>query len=163
MIKDYLLIALTTAVIGLSMWTIKLNNKINSIESQLIEVEKVTIASDSTVLADLTSLELNKDNFYLACAVMDIHHPEIVYAQAKLESGNFTSHVYNTKNNFLGLYNSRKKTYYEFDHWTSCLQGYKDYVQVKCKNDDYYQFLKDLPYAADPNYIGKVKNIVSKL
>lgn len=114
-------------------------------------------------VVSIDKLSLNKDNFFLVCDIYDIQFPEVVYAQARLESGNFKSKLYQTKNNFLGLYNSRKKDFYEFEHWTDCLKGYKELLQFKYKGDDdiqnYYKFLKELPYAEDPNYISKVKRI----
>ena len=120
-----------------------------------IEREYVTVPIDK--------LELNKDNFFLVCEIYDIKFPEIVYAQARLESGNFKSKLFQSKNNFLGLYNSKIKDFYEFDHWTDCLMGYRDLLQFKYNGDDnqetYYKFLKDLPYAMDPEYIQKVRRI----
>ena len=110
---------------------------------------------------DLTQLELTKDNFEFVCHYYEIDSPKIVYAQAQLESGHFTSKVYREKNNFLGLYNSKTKTYYNFDHWSTCLKGYKDFVQVKWDQEcSYYDFLTNLPYAEDPDYIRKVKRLV---
>ena len=120
-----------------------------------IEREYVTVPIDK--------LELNKDNFFLVCKIYDIKFPEIVYAQARLESGNFKSKLFQNKNNFLGLYNSRIKDFYEFDHWTDCLLGYRDLLQFKYNGDEhhetYYKFLKELPYAMDPEYIQKVRKI----
>lgn len=120
-----------------------------------IEREYVTVPIDK--------LELNKDNFFLVCKIYDIKFPEIVYAQARLESGNFKSKLFQTKNNFLGLYNSKIKDFYEFDHWTDCLLGYRDLLQFKYNGDEhyenYYTFLKELPYAMDPEYIQKVRKI----
>lgn len=120
-----------------------------------IEREYITVPIDK--------LELNKDNFFLVCKIYDIKFPEIVYAQARLESGNFKSKLFQTKNNFLGLYNSRIKDFYEFDHWTDCLLGYRDLLQFKYNGDEYYEtyykFLKELPYAMDPEYIQKVRKI----
>ena len=109
---------------------------------------------------DLTQLELTKDNFEFVCHYYEIDSPKIVYAQAQLESAHFSSNLYKTQNNFLGLYNSRTKSYYSFDHWTSCLLAYRDFVQYKWdKNCSYYDFLENLPYAEDPNYIKKLKQL----
>lgn len=119
------------------------------------------------VVVPIDRLELNKENFFLVCEIYDIKFPEIVYAQARLESGNFKSKLFQTKNNFLGLYNSRIKDFYEFDHWTDCLLGYRDLLQFKYTGDDnqetYYKFLKDLPYAMDPEYIKKVRKITESI
>ena len=111
----------------------------------------------------IEELELNKENFFLVCEIYEVQFPEIVYAQARLESANFKSKLFETKNNFLGLYNSKVKDFYEFGHWTECIRGYKDLLQFKYTGDEqienYYQFLIDLPYAMDPQYITKVKKI----
>ena len=124
----------------------------------------ITQLNPNYVVVPIDRLELNKENFFLVCQIYDIKFPEIVYAQARLESGNFKSKLFQTKNNFLGLYNSKIKDFYEFDHWTDCLLGYKDLLQFKYEGDEnvqnyYYKFLKELPYAEDPNYISKVKRI----
>ena len=126
--------------------------------TSFIEPTKIDIE-----VVDVKTLELNKENFFLVCHIHDIKFPDIVYAQARLESGNFKSRLFQTKNNFLGLYNSRKKDFYEFEHWTDCLIGYKDLLQFKYTGDDnietYYKFLIELPYAQDPLYTTKVKRI----
>lgn len=123
----------------------------------------VRIPTKDYTTAPITELELNKENFFLVCQIYDVQFPEIVYAQARLESGNFKSKLFETKNNFLGLYNSKTKDFYEFEHWTECILGYKELLQFKYTGDEqietYYQFLIDLPYAIDPQYITKVKRI----
>ena len=108
--------------------------------------------------------ELNDSILYLALIHYEVKYPKAVLAQAKLESGNYTSKHYRTKNNFLGLYNSRKKEYFSFSHWTACIQGYKDMIEYKMKDgEDYYEFLTRIKYASDPTYIYKVKQIESNL
>lgn len=90
----------------------------------------------------------------------EIQYPEIVYAQALLETGHFSSSVCKNYNNLFGLYNSRTKSYYRFDNWWDSVKAYKDFVQYKYKgNTDYYTFLVKLPYATDPNYIRKIKQL----
>ena len=73
------------------------------------DVEFTEIVPDTI---SFENLELNRDNFYFVCYYFGIEHPEIVYAQAELESARFTSKVFKENNNFLGLYNSKKKTSY---------------------------------------------------
>lgn len=93
----------------------------------------------------------------------EIQYPEIVYAQALIETGHFSSSVCKNYNNLFGLYNSKIKDYYSFEHWSDSVKAYKDFVQYKYKgNTDYYTFLVDLPYATDPNYIKKIKQLEHK-
>lgn len=92
----------------------------------------------------------------------DIKHPEIVYAQAVLETGNFKSKHCIIDNNLFGLYNSKNKRYHKFNHWTESILAYKKWVQNKHKaSEDYYSFLRRIKYASDPNYIPKLKKIVN--
>lgn len=92
-----------------------------------------------------------------------IQYPQIVYAQALLETGHFTSSVCKKYNNLFGLYNSKIKDYYSFEHWSDSVKAYRDFVQYKYKgNTDYYTFLVNLPYAMDPNYINKIKQLEHK-
>lgn len=108
--------------------------------------------------------ELNDSILYLALVHFEIKEPKIVLAQAKLESGNYTSSLFKENNNFLGLYNSKKKKYFKFDHWSECILAYKSMIEYKYREgEDYYQFLKRIGYAEDPNYTAKVKRIEKSL
>ena len=92
-----------------------------------------------------------------------VKHPQIVYAQAVLETGYFKSDLCLNGNNLFGLYDSRKHRYHTFDHWTESVVAYLDYVQHRYKPpDDYYRFLSDIGYAEDPDYISKLKGIVNR-
>lgn len=92
-----------------------------------------------------------------------VEHPNIVYAQAILETGHFRSMVYRECNNLFGLYNSRTKSYYKFDHWSESVIAYLDFIQDRYKPpNDYYKFLSDIGYAEDPEYINKLKRIVNQ-
>lgn len=92
-----------------------------------------------------------------------IHHPKIVYAQAILETGHFKSDLCVNNNNLFGLYDSSRKKYYDFNHWSESVLMYKQLVQYKYKPpNDYYKFLDNIGYAEDPHYINKLKRIVKR-
>ena len=91
----------------------------------------------------------------------NVKHPEIVLAQAKLETGNFTSELCKKHGNLFGL--KGKKGYAKFGHWRESVKAYKEWVQYKYKGGDYYVFLRTIGYASDPNYITKVKKIAEKV
>ena len=108
--------------------------------------------------------ELNDSILYLALEYYDIKHPRIVLAQAKLETGNYKSNHCIKKNNLFGLYNSRKKEYFSFEHWHHSVKAYKDMIEYKHKDgEDYYDFLIRIKYATDPAYVDKVKRIENNL
>lgn len=98
-----------------------------------------------------------------ALVYYNIKHPNIVYAQAVLETGHFNSRICKDYNNLFGLYNSKTKDYYKFNHWTEAIVAYIDMIEYKYKGGDYYEFLHNLPYAEDRNYIDKVRQIESNL
>ena len=102
------------------------------------------------------------EGLYKACDYYNIQYPDIVIAQALLESGFFKSDLCLEHHNLFGLYNSRTKDYYHFDHWTESVKAYRDKVQYKYKEGDYYEWLQELGYAEDTLYIPKVKNLVKK-
>lgn len=112
----------------------------------------------------IQELDLTKENFFTVCRILEIKHPDVVYAQARLESGNFTSSHYRNRNNFLGIYDSKRKRYMSFDHWTDCLVAYRDKVQYRYKRnsdrEDYLRWLVETGYAQDPNYISKVRKML---
>lgn len=132
----------------------KLYTKMDSLE-KLIKIR--------TQEVDVLALELNKDNFFRVCTYYNVLFDTVVYRQAVLESGNFTSYLCRKYNNFLGLYDSKNNDYYKFKHWSECIRGYRDLVQYKYSVEkygtDYYDFLKKLPYAEDSLYIQKLKGL----
>lgn len=98
-----------------------------------------------------------------ALVYYEVDHPEIVYAQAVLETGWFTSSLCLNSHNLFGLYNSKKMGYYKFNHWTESVVAYKNWIQRRYKPpEDYYKFLSRIHYAEDPTYISKLKQIVRK-
>lgn len=129
------------------------------------EIQETTV-SDAEICDTtfLQSEELNDSILYLALVHYNVKHPKAVLAQAKLESGNYTSHHCRVRNNFLGLYNSGKGEYFRFDHWTDCIKGYKSMIEYKLRDgEDYYDFLSRIGYAEDPSYVHKVRQIERKL
>lgn len=98
-----------------------------------------------------------------------VKHPQIVYAQAVLESNWFKSGLCVNGNNLFGLYNSKERKYHTFDHWAKSVGAYVKLVQYKYKGDydkppdEYYKFLEDIGYAEDTLYISKLRRIVNQL
>ncbi len=107
--------------------------------------------------------KLASEGLYEALEFHGIHHPEIVYAQAVLETGHFKSSLCWNKNNLFGLYNSDREEYHEFEHWAESVIAYKEWVQKRYRPpENYYSFLKRIRYASDPQYIIKLKQIVKQ-
>ena len=125
---------------------------IGQLQSQLYG-ENYALSGDS---------DLNIENFIATMEHYGLHHQSVVLAQALLETGYFTSNVCLYKHNLFGL-TRRDGQYYEFATWQDSVKGYRDMIQYRYKGGDYYEFLRRVPYAEDPNYISKVKQIESQL
>ena len=94
----------------------------------------------------------------------NIEHPTIVKAQAILETAHFTSDLCIKNNNLFGLYDSKNKRYYSYNHWWESIEAYKKLIQKKYDNSKYYyMFLEDIKYAKDKEYINKLKEIAEEL
>ena len=68
----------------------------------------------------------------------NIEHPTIVKAQAILETARFTSDLCIKNNNLFGLYDSKNKRYYSYNHWWESIEAYKKLIQRKYDNSKYY-------------------------
>lgn len=102
-----------------------------------------------------------KDGLEEALSYYSLKHKDIVYAQAVLETGHFKSNICLNYNNLFGLYDSKIKDYYKFNHWTESIIAYKEWVQTKYQPpNNYYTFLEEINYAEDENYIKLLKEIV---
>ena len=108
--------------------------------------------------------ESPEDHLMDALEFFGVKHKYIVYAQAILETGHFNSNICKEYNNLFGLYNSYKKDYYRFKHWTESVEAYLKYIQYRYKPpNNYYKFLDSIGYAEDPEYTAKVKKIVNRI
>lgn len=130
--------------------------KVESTEYDIKEV--VRLEQPEFFLSEYPDKKLLMD----ALKYYDIQNPEIVCAQAILETGYFKSRVCRKYNNLFGLYDSKNKDYYKFNHWSDSVLGYLNYIQYKYHPpDDYYVFLQEIGYAEDSLYISKLKKIVN--
>lgn len=88
-----------------------------------------------------------------------VPHADIVLAQARLETGNFTSRMCREKHNLFGIKHGR--SYARYGHWRESVSDYKKRISSRYKGGDYYQFLKRIGYAEEKEYIKKVRRIVN--
>ena len=106
--------------------------------------------------------KLPQEGLMEALEYYEVKHPQIVYAQAVLETGHFKSNVCLNYNNLFGLYDSKNKDYYKFNHWAESIVAYKEWIQKKYQPpNNYYVFLEEINYASDKEYISILKSIVN--
>lgn len=94
-------------------------------------------------------LELQRQN---------VPHVDIVLAQARLETGNFTSRRCKEQHNLFGIKHNGK--YASYRRWQDSVTDYKKCISSRYTGGDYYAFLKRIKYASDERYIIKVRHIV---
>ena len=124
--------------------------------------KEINKPNQTIILADTVKpySSLVDSNVYREIVSQKIYHPDIVLAQAKLETGNYKSKVCIVYNNLFGL---RKPdgSYYKFNSWQESVKAYKDWVQNKyTPPNDYYDFIDSIGYAEDVSYISKLKDMV---
>ena len=103
---------------------------------------------------------------------LNVKYPNIVFAQAKLESGNFKSKIFEENNNLFGMKQPSIRTttatgeQYNHATYNSWRESVLDYALYSCKytssiksESEYIAYLGSR-YAEDTNYIFKLKNIL---
>ena len=88
----------------------------------------------------------------------NVPHANIVLAQARLETGNFTSRRCREDKNLFGI--KHGKRYAKYRRWQDSVADYKERISSRYVKGDYYAFLRKIGYASDPAYQSKVRNIV---
>lgn len=134
-------------------------------------IEKLTKV-ERTIVVDQET-QFTKDKLIVEIGYMNFRHPEIVLAQATLETGNFTSLIFKENNNMFGMKLPRTRAtkavgenrgHATFDNWEDSLDDYGMYYNAYLKSlneESYYQFLKEF-YAEDVRYVDKVRRLAEK-
>lgn len=117
--------------------------------------------------------ELNEQRFKDFLLKAEINYPEIVYAQAMLES-NLTSKLAKEQNNLFGMKFPRQRPttaiknergFAKYLTWEDAVLDYRIYQKLYLPADspaEYYQALINAGYARDPDYISKLKAVAKK-
>ena len=136
---------------------------IHYIEKYETELEELNEEEIVSVKWRQDHFKLSEENLYNELVAQGVDFPEIVTAQAILETGHFKSYACLQQNNLFGLRDNKGK-YMSFPHWTDAVAAYKKYIQRYNHPvpEDYYAYLQELGYAEDPQYIDKLKQIVNK-
>ena len=87
-----------------------------------------------------------------------VPHAQIVLAQARLETGNFTSRRCREDNNLFGIKHNGR--YAEYRHWRESVADYKKYISSRYKGGNYYVFLERIGYAEERGYTQKLQKII---
>ena len=162
----FLAISIIAYIVVHTFTTISHTKKIECLNNKLDSITASNINNNDYTYSYIPAFE-NKtpeEGIDEALQYYNIEHPTIVKAQAILETGNFTSNLCIKNNNLFGLYDSKNKRYYSYNHWWESVEAYKKLIQRKYNNSKYYYiFLEDIKYAKDKAYINKLKEIAEEL
>ena len=140
------------------------NEKLVLIQDETEEINKIIIKNE---------VEFSESALKNLLLDLNIKFPHIVLAQAKLESGNFKSHIFLENNNMFGMKEAKRRPttnkgtqngHAYFENWRDCVIDYAFY-QAAYLNDlrteeQYYQYLA-ASYAEDSSYVVKVRQMAN--
>jgi uncharacterized FlgJ-related protein len=130
-----------------------------------------------TTRKETESVSLTHVLLYEQINQKNIKFPDIVFAQAVLESGHFKSPLFINQNNLFGMKvpkkrettatNKGNKGYAKYIDWDSSIDDYLLWQQFTLKNKseltkDQYMSLLSRIYAEDKNYVLLLKNVMKK-
>lgn len=123
----------------------------------------------SLISSTPTELKFSRENLMIVIERSGIRFPDIVFAQAVLETGHFRSDIFREGNNLFGMKVARSRPttaigeysgHAMYDDWVSSVIDYALYQSAylrKLKTEDqYYEYLSQ-HYAEDPEYVNKLK------
>ena len=118
------------------------------------------------------SLPFSEYNLLRVIKQIGIAYPDVVLAQARLETGNFTSKVFRENNNLFGMKLPRvrnttaigeQNSHADYASWRQSIADYKlwqDDVIAGIKSKRQYLSYLSKNYAEDKKYINKLKKML---
>jgi len=105
---------------------------------------------------------------------LNVKFPYIVFAQSKLETGNFTSKIFRENSNLFGMREAKQRittargTENNHAYYASWGESVYDYAFYQCRylsniqtEEQYFQYLGQ-SYAENPNYVSILKDMIVK-
>lgn len=162
-------------VLLLLMFYFIITNVINPLP--LVVEEKVELIDNDSIVSRAfiyEDVEFSEEALVDYIKNINIKFPDIVLAQAKLESSNFNSDLFIKHNNMFGMKIANNRPtlgvkndttpYSTYSNWRSSVIDYALYQSRYLKQyntkEKYLNRLGEV-YAEDPNYVTKLKNIMN--
>lgn len=103
---------------------------------------------------------------------LNVKFPDVVYAQARLETNGFKSRIFRENNNLFGMKaatrrsSTNKGEQHGHAYYDSWRESVLDFALWQCRylsnistKEQYFEYLR-ANYAEDPNYVSKLKNML---
>jgi uncharacterized FlgJ-related protein len=133
---------------------------------KVVKVNKV-------VYSAVDDLPFSEDNLMIVIKRMGIRFPDIVMAQAKLETGHFTSKSFTKHNNLFGMKVPKSRLtvatgesfgHARYDHWTYSVMDYALFQSTfarKIRTRKGYMRYLSRNYAEDESYVQKIGKLIN--
>lgn len=169
----YALFAL--CLVGVCMWGIAQDYKYggNRYEEEIEEVNQ-DIIDLVMYVHEVGKQEISAERVLTLLDTLNVEHPHIVFAQMRLESGNFKSNIAKTNNNFFGMRHPRVRVtmsrgslngFASYDSWSYSVLDYAIWQRMYASGlteEEYLEMLSE-KYAEDKDYVRKVKSIADSI
>lgn len=140
----------------------------------IVEVPRFTVVEEMFMLNEYSDIDVSDSEAFNLLIDLGVQHPYIALAQMKIESGNYSSSLTKTNNNYFGMRHpaqrvtvsmSSKNGYAKYRNWAYSVLDYALWQRQYAWNLTEAEYLAKLgrAYAEDPNYVSKVKNIAKNL
>lgn len=143
----------------------------------LIIVTTISSMSNHEVYLDIDTDSITEDKLYVKIQESDILFPDVVFAQAIIESGYFSSEVFKCNSNLFGMKHPKLRTtlsmgksdsgYAWYLNWKLSVYDYKLWQNFTLRNknitsqQDYLNLIGRI-YAEDGRYVKKLEQIIQK-
>lgn len=133
---------------------------------KVVKVNKV-------VYSAVDDLPFNEENLMIVIKRMGIRFPDVVMAQAKLETGHFTSKSFTRHNNLFGMKVPKSRLtvatgesfgHARYDHWTYSVMDYALFQSTfarKIRTRKGYMRYLSRNYAEDESYVQKIGKLIN--
>ena len=131
---------------------------------------KINNNFDDKIIQDIKNESFNENLLITYLYLKKVRFMDIIIKQAKLETGNFKSKLFKHGNNLFGMRFPRKRDTYAYKkiynhakyyHWTESVDDFIFFLKYNKieKYDDYYEFLINVKYAENKDYVKVLKSM----
>ena len=120
-------------------------------------------------------IEFSKENLKAYIKEIGLLYPKVVLAQARIETGNFTSTIFKENNNLFGMKFPRQRettaidinrNHSVYENWKKSVDDYKlwqcNMIHRISSKEEYLSYL-GRNYAKDKKYVSRLRQIIWKL
>ena len=164
-----------SCIVGVCIWGITQDYKYggNHYEEEIEEVKQDVI--DLVIYVhEVGKQEINAERVLTLLDTLNVEHPHIVFAQMRLESGNFKSDLAKNNDNFFGMKYPRQRAtvaqgndrgYAYYRSWSYSVLDYAIWQRRYASGltEEEYLEMLSAKYAEDKAYVRKVKSIADSI